>query len=142
MKRYIIYSNYHTGDAELLYCDSGKLLRIDVSKAVFEAGEYLIQFKALVPIDVVHLVNAFEGFATRITEGEITISFEQFWKKYDKKINKARCLPMWNKLPGNEQVKAFTGIDKYNAYLKKETWRSKLDPENYLKNKTWENEYK
>ena len=76
-----------------------------------------------------------------ITEGEIIIYFKQFWAKYNRKINKARCEPLWSKLTNSEQLKAYTGIDKYIAYLKKESWRNKLDPENYLKNKTWENEY-
>lgn len=141
MKRLLISAISFTGDAELWFDENGKLIRIDISKTNMHP-EVLEDFKQVVPVHISGMDKAFEGIKCTITEADIIISFEQFWKKYNKKINKVRCLPLWNKLGQGEQLKAYTGLDKYIAFLKKETWRTKLDPENYLKNKTWENEYK
>jgi hypothetical protein len=142
MTRYLINPQHATGQAELWYSDTGILLRIDVSKAHFAAQHRLLDFKNSVPIQAATLVQAMQDVATTITEGEITVTFEQWWKRYNHKINKARCIPLFGKLSNAEQIKAYTGIDRYEAFLKKEQFRNKLDPENYLRNKTWENEYK
>lgn len=140
MKRYLIASNRYIGNAELWYNDSGKLLRIDVSKTDMLI-DVIDQFKRIAPVSDRHLTTDLEGFASGIVLGEIVISFDQFWTKYNRKINKARCIPMWDKMDSSERLKAFSGIDKYIAFLSKEKGRKILDPENYLKNKTWENEY-
>ncbi len=141
MKRYLIAAKAYQGDAELWFDENGKLIRIDIAKTNMHP-EVMEDFKRDAPILESNLHEAFAHVKCTITEADIIITFEQFWAKYNKKINKARCLPIWNKMSQNEQLKAYTGIDKYNAYLKKEHWRNKLDPENYLRNKTWENEYR
>ena len=51
-------------------------------------------------------------------------------------------MQLWNKLGKTEQVKAYYGITTYDKYLSRETWRGKVDPENYLRNQMWENEWK
>lgn len=76
-----------------------------------------------------------------VTKADVTISFEQFWQRYGKKINRKRCEPLWNKLNAPKQFAAYKGIAEYEKYLKRESWRSKLDPENYLRNEVWENSY-
>ena len=39
------------------------------------------------------------------------------------------------------QVLAYMGVPAYDKFLKKEGYRSKADPETYLRNRYWENEY-
>jgi hypothetical protein len=65
-----------------------------------------------------------------------------FWQLYDKKINRKRCEPLWDKLSKNKQVAAWAGINAYNKFLQANSWRKKADPESYLKNEMWENEWK
>lgn len=66
-----------------------------------------------------------------------------FWKAYDVKVNKKRCIPIWDKLTKTQQVKAWAGIKKYDSYLKSLKWsRPKADPDTYLRQEYWENEYK
>lgn len=141
MKRFLIAAPAYTGDAELIFDTVGKLVRFDITKTNMRP-EVLQEFKERVPIHIDNLTAAFEGVKVTITEADFEISFEQFWKKYNKKINKIRCIPLWNKLTKNEQLKAYLGIDIYDRFLRKEGFRTKLDPENYLRNRTWENEYK
>lgn len=144
MKRYLIYSTKFSGHAELFYNSNGLLLRIDISKAQFPEHAAIDYFKAVTPVKDTYLIAAFEGYATSITEGEIVISFEQFWEKWGKcggnKVNKKRCIPFYSKLPTSKTLAAFTGIEKYFAFCNK-NHRKIQDPENYLKNETWENEY-
>lgn len=40
-----------------------------------------------------------------------------------------------------DKILALQGIKKYDAFLKEQKWRAKADPETYLRNKMWENEY-
>ena len=141
MRRFLLAAPGYTGDAELIYNETGKLIRIDISKTNMAAG-VMEEFKQRAPVNVADLDKAFEGVKLTMQEVGFEISFEQFWKKYDKKINKVRCVALWNKLSAGDRLKAYLGIDKYNAYLRKEGWRTKLDPENYLRNRAWENEYK
>lgn len=93
-------------------------------------------------LDVERLKQFVKDTRTEAVESTISYSFEDFWTKYNKKINKKRCIPLWNKLSPARQVSAVGGIQKYEQYLKVQSWRSKADPENYLRNEMWENEWK
>ncbi|HEY5391830.1 MAG TPA: hypothetical protein VIJ57_06935 [Hanamia sp.] len=140
MKRFLITSQKFTGQAELLYNDAGVLCKIDVTDTNMSA-QTVHQFKASVPAHTDMLGVAFSNLTT-IVEAEYEVSFDMFWKKYNKKVNKSRCMLLWGKLNKSMQVQAFFGIEAYNKFLKKEgDWRKPVDPENYLRNKYWENEY-
>ena len=84
---------------------------------------------------------AFKDTKAMIVEDEFEVTFDMFWIAYNKKINRKRCEPIWNKLSKPKQVKAYYGVKSYDKYLKVESWRQKADPENYLRNEMWENEY-
>ena len=96
MKRYLIAAPGYTGDAELIFNANGKLVRIDISKTTMGA-EVMEEFKIRAPVNINNLHSAFEGVKAVITEADFEITFEQFWKKYNKKINKVRCIPLWAK---------------------------------------------
>lgn len=140
MKRFLITSPKYTGQAEILYNDSGVLCKIDCTDTNM-SNQIIHHFKTSVPAKVEDLQNSFSS-QTTIIEAEYEVSFDMFWKKYNKKINKSRCILLWGKLNKAQQVLAYFGIDQYDRYLKKETWRGKADPETYLRNGYWENEYK
>jgi len=99
-----------------------------------------VKFKEQIPVDLKALETAFKN--ATIVEAEVAVSFEMFWNVYNKKINKIRCTPLWNKLSKTEQVAAFMGVKKYDRYLQRENWRTKADPESYLRNRMWENEWR
>lgn len=139
MKRFLITSPKFTGQAELLYTDAGVLCKIDCTDT--NMGEAIFQFKTQVPTQMDKLKYSFSTLTT-IVEAEFEVSFDMFWKKYNKKINKSRCILLWGKLNKVQQVQAFFGVDGYDKYLKNEGWRSKADPETYLRNGYWENEYR
>lgn len=142
MKRFLITSPKFTGQAELQYNDKGTLCKIDCTQAVMEEIT-IMHFKQAVPATLSKLISG-RAFSsdTIIVEADFEVTFEMFWEAYRKKINKLRCIPLWNKLSKVEQVSAYYGISTYDKYLHRESWRTKQDPENYLRNKAWLNEYK
>lgn len=140
MKRFLITSPKFHGQAELLYTDAGVLCKIDVTDTNMGA-QTVHQFKASVPAHTDMLGVAFSNLTT-IVEAEYEVSFEMFWKKYNEKRNKKRCLILWSKLNKVQQVQAFFGVEAYFKYLKENGWRNKADPDTYLRGEYWENEYK
>lgn len=91
---------------------------------------------------IADLEEAFKSAATlTVVESDFEITFEMFWLKYRKKINRLRAEANWKRLSKTQQVKAYYGIDAYDKFLDRMEWRKKQDPENYLKNKMWESEY-
>jgi len=142
MRRFIVTNDKFTGQAEITYNEKGTLMRIDLSAAEMDEM-HVISFKRSVPATIAALAaNTGFGPSTTVIEADFIITFDMFWHRYDKKIKRHRCLPIWDKLTKTDQVKAYHGIRDYDKYLKKEAWRSKADPETYLRNKYWENEYK
>ena len=68
------------------------------------------------------------------------LSFEKFWNAYNKKLNRKRSLPLWNKMSDADKVECLMSIKSYDSYLKR-VKRGKLDPENYLKRESWTNNW-
>lgn len=140
MKRFLITSPKFSGQAEVIYSDEGLLSRLDCQDTNMPPP-LIAHFKSTVPVFLQDLAKSFSA-STIIVEAEYEITFDMFWKKYNKKINKSRCTLLWGKMNKALQVQAYFGIDGYDKYLLKEGWRSKADPETYLRNKYWENEYR
>lgn len=139
MKRFLITNPVFTGQAEVIYNAAGLLQMLDVSNT--NMNEHMVRhFKTKIATKFSELPQSF-GPETTIIEAAYEVSFEMFWKKYDKKINKSRCIILWSKMEKTMQVLAYFGIDAYNKFLKREVIRAKADPETYLRNKYWENEY-
>lgn len=74
-----------------------------------------------------------------VVESEVT--FEEFWNEYRRKVNPARCKPVWNRLSTGDRVKAIKCIAAYFRYLDRNAWRNKSDPETWLGKKMWETEW-
>lgn len=141
MKKFLITSPVYTGAAAVVYNAEGLLVVIDLTECSMSTLT-IHGFKAKIPAHLNELQPAFAGTRATIVEAEYTVNFEDFWRVYDKKINKARCILLWSKMDKTMQVLAFFGVKPYDRFLKKEGYRGKSDPENYLRNRAWENEYK
>lgn len=140
MKRFLLTNPRYTGEAVLLYNEHGHLQRIDYSQTNMTLG-MIAAFKMSVPPHVDHLSESFTA-ETIIVESDIVITFEQFWKKYDHKYNKDRCEQLWNRLSKTHKILAFTNLDRYHKFLRKNPGHLKLHPDTYLRSKAWENDYK
>lgn len=143
MRRFIISNETKfSGNAEIWYNEKGTLCKIDCTQTNMEEV-IILNFKQAIPASLNKLINgnAFSS-ETTIVEADLDITFDKFWEDYRKKINKVRCEPLWSKMSKVQQVAAYYGIGKYDKYLHKESWRSKSDPESYLRNRMWENEWR
>lgn len=142
MKKYIITSPRFTGEIHVLYGIDAKLLEISFTKCSLteEQTEY---FKNKLP--VVFRENFLEAFGNsklNVIEEGYTVSFEEWWERYNVKHNKQRCLALWNKLSEAAQAMAFFKLPAYERHLAIENWKSKADPDTYLRQRYWESEWK
>jgi len=141
MKRFLIASPKFTGNAELMYNEKGTLVKIDMQHTSM-AEDAVIAFKRAAPHNLPTLIkNEWCSPGTTVVEADFEVTFDMFWNAYREKINKKRCIPIWDKLNKVKQVAAYYGISRYDKYLTR-SGRFKCDPENYLRNEMWENEYK
>lgn len=140
MRRFLVTnSEKFDGTAEIVYNGNGMLCKVDLQNCLF-SPVMLSAFIRAVPVQISQLDTSFSS-GTTVVEAEYEISFDMFWEAYDKKINRKRAEILWAKLAKPQKVKAFFGVSAYNKYLKAEGWRKKADPEKYLRDQYWENEY-
>lgn len=140
MHKYIITSQHFTGEVEALYIDS-TLSFIDFRQSSMPSA-YIHSLLSKIAVDENNIGACFNPGTMEIVKGDVELTFDMFWNKYSKKVNKKRCQPLWNKLSKPKQVNAYLGIDKYNRHLARNgNTQYKLDPENYLRDERWEDEY-
>lgn len=142
MNRYIITSPGFTGEINVLYGLDNKLLYIDFMKSDM-SEEQIDFFKRKLP--VIYNDSFLEAFGSSrlnvVKEGYV-VSFEQWWNRYELKRNRDRCLKLWNKLSTADQVNAFFKLPMYLRHLSLNPWKTKADPDTYLRNRYWESEWK
>lgn len=142
MKKFLITSQKYTGPAEVYYNSKGILCAINCKDTNMEP-DIIRAFKKAVPVLLTELINGTAFTAdTKIVEAGYRISFEEFWRRYNKKLNKYRCIPLYDKLTDAETIECLEGIRAYDAFLSRVQVRQKLDPENWIKQKAWENDWK
>lgn len=152
MKRFLVTAPTYKGEAVLVYDESSILVCIDItqieprstfSRFFFDnVPRYFHGYEKESGEKVMGLEEWLEGKKdVRIIQEDFEISFKEFWELYNKKINKLRCEPLWKKLNKDKKLKAYYGIKVYDRFLAT-SYRNKADPENYLRNEMWENEWK
>ncbi|MFN4249079.1 MAG: hypothetical protein ACK4EY_15230 [Flavipsychrobacter sp.] len=144
MLKLIATSPKYQGEVNILYDGNNRLVMLDMQGAVLSDNQcgYIKQRTPVIYEEATFLQN-FSDANISFIEGSYEVSFEMFWKRYDHKINKKRCLPVWDALSQAEQVQAYVGAQVYQNYLSSLTWdRKKADPERFLRDKMWNNEWK
>lgn len=142
MRRFQITSTKFTGIAEIIYNTDEILCKIDCSDTDMSAAT-IRGFKTALPATISELAEFSKlPSISQILECTYRIPFDDFWKAYNKKINKGRVIPLYAKLTDADTVACLNGIKVYDKFLAQVVVRQKLDPENYIKNRAWENEYK
>lgn len=145
MKKFKVTGNKFNGEAIVAFDNDNRLVLVDVSNTDMTEGNVswcLNNFPRNFESFKMFILNLNKNkVLLHVVEEDVTITFDEFWEAYKKKINRKRCVPLWNKLSEQKKFAAFRGIQKYEQYLKKESWRGKLDPENYLRDEIWESEF-
>lgn len=68
-------------------------------------------------------------------------TFEEFWEKYNFKVDKALALKEWEKMNDIEMIKSVLNIKDYDKYLDV-SGEKKIYPVRYLSRKRYEVDYK
>lgn len=139
MTRYILTSQKFSGQILLSFNPRGTISCIDLINADIDAHA-TAHFMRSVPLLESNLPTAFSSEVTIVADN-FKVSFDEFWHAYNHKINKKRCIPLWDKMSVSQQVKAFYGVREYDKYLEKNK-RMKCDPERYLRDEMYENEWR
>ena len=142
MKRFIITGTF-PGEVYAIYGAEQTLLSLDFRAAELRA-EQIDWIKARIPtVAEQEQFNAFLAVGKMMLTVEgAEVTFEEFWTRYGRKVNKKRCEAIWSRLSGAKRAKAYFGIMAYFAFLDRVKWRSKADPETYLKEEYWETDWK
>lgn len=142
MKRYIITSPRFSGEINVLYGLDNKLMFIDFMRADLTDAQ-ITMFKTRCPVYFTEtFLENFPGSQLNMIEENYTVTFEMWWKRYDLKRNKVRCLALWNKLSQADQVNAYFKLGQYERHLSLNQWKTKADPDTYLRQRYWESEWK
>lgn len=147
MKKILVTGAKFTGAIELLYGEPGVGAEAEPALLVVDlrgAGISDLQKQYVVSCVPVRYGAGYEqnwGPMTgkvRISTGDVELDFEEdFWKPYNKKVNKDRCLKPWNKMGAAERSAVVSGLGAYLRYLSRSQYRTKADPENYFKKRMW-----
>jgi hypothetical protein len=160
MKRYIITSPAFSGSVNVLYGTDDKLQFIDFMKCEMSV-EQVEFFKTKLPVCLTHLtpspspqergeiqgavqelIMAFgKGNRLSIVEEGYKVTFDQWFDRYNTRRNKQRCQKIWDKLNEADQVNAFFKLGNYERHLALNTWKTKAEPDTYLRNRYWEGDW-
>ncbi|NOS92475.1 MAG: hypothetical protein HOP30_11170 [Cyclobacteriaceae bacterium] len=145
MKRFIITSSTFTGEINILYGIDMRLQFFDLMKCDL-TEEQINYFKNKLPAvlpeaTVEYLQTQFGKSKLDIIEQGYKVSFEQWFNRYNVKRNKARCLKLWVKLSEADQVNAFFKLGLYERHLMVNNWKTKAEPDTYLRNRYWDNDW-
>lgn len=141
MRRFLITSPAFTGHIQADYNEAGSLLLLSFENCAMSLQQ-IAGMKATMPAQVDGIEQAFKPTRCTVVETAFEVTFDMFWIRYGKKINRARALQLWDKMNKSEQVTAWASVPFYDKYLKKDSWRPKADPETYLRQRYWENDWK
>lgn len=141
MKHILIYSAKFTGQIALKYDDAGMLISFDATGAQMTNNQ-LVAFHQRMPFTISWLYSLVDRTGVTVEEIPEDLTFDRFWEAYDRKINRLRCEPLWKKLSDAEKMQALRSLAPYEAYLQRTGYRSKADPEGFLKKKMFTTDWK
>lgn len=135
----LLVSSKFEGEVELRYDERGILVKYENrAKMDDEMFHFFMEYFPRHKNGLQRMVEASKTL--RVKEVPVDTSFASFWERYDKKINKKRCEPLYEKLSESERVQCIMVIKQYDFYLGRFN-RVKMDPENWLKRCGWETEW-
>ena len=85
-------------------------------------------------------VNVNDNVIEHSSSDEQRVSFNDFWDRYDHKVDKQKAQKKWNRLSKSDQSAIMEHLDKYIPNTFKDKYPTRRNPTTYLNNRTWENE--
>jgi hypothetical protein len=141
MRHFILTSTNFTGQVEYKFSDDSYLISFKYEANMTD--QQRVQLLKLMPLTVrgfEDLVAA--GKTLKVEEVQQSLDFDAFWNAYDKKINRKRCQPLWDKLSNADKLRCLHSIPPYKRYLHRTNFRAQKDPDGYLRDRLFETEWK
>lgn len=140
MRHFILTSTAFTGSIEYKYCQEGYLIWFMYNASMsIDARHYVL---TKMPLNIRGFEDLLGKSKTlQVEEVQVDLSFDAFWEAYSHKINKKRCVPIYNKLSTDKRMKCIQSIAPYKKYLNRTNYRNPTDPENYLRKEMYLNDW-
>jgi len=141
MRRFLVTSPSFTGEAELIYDASDRLITMNVGNT--NMTPFIIShFKSLAACDVSGIAGAFENTKATIVEADFEVTIEDFLKEYPYKRNTHLTREYWPRLTKTEQVQAYMAAKEYAKYCTRNIrWYNAKIAVAWLKSKEFLNEW-
>lgn len=140
MKHFILTSTAFTGSIEYKYCEDGYLISYKYDATMSQKQrEFILRKMPLTIHGFQDLIG--KSKTLNVEEVQTDMSFDNFWNLYDKKINRKRCMPIWDKLSDADKLKCLNSIAQYIKYLHRTGYRDQKDPDGYLRDRLFETEW-
>jgi hypothetical protein len=138
MAKHTITSKKTGNVVEVEYNDDGVLCAVFYHAPITDiAVQWMQQY---IPIREPQLMQFYpDRFRIEVVLDEV--SFEAFWNAYAEKRGRQNAEKQWSKLTMSERGAAIRNIKKYKAYCAQIS-RHVKDPERYLSQKTFNDEFK
>lgn len=132
MIKYILTSDYFTGSVTFGFNSSNWLVFFSNEAEFSEDRQYKWLFEIdRFPIRLEQIAELAKVIKGTLKEVPADLSFDTFWDKYEKKINRKRAEQIWKKLSDADKMLAIVNIKPYDSYLQR-TGIGKAHPENYF----------
>lgn len=139
MKHYILTSSKFDGQIVYKYDAAGYLVYFSYEAEMNEEQRtWALTKMPLTASGFTDMVG--KSTTVKVQEIKQDLGFDAFWEAYDHKLNRKRCEPLWNKMNEKNRLLCLNSIRAYNKYLERTGIRKK-DPEGYLKNEMYHNDY-
>lgn len=78
----------------------------------------------------------------QIVTEDYEVEFERdFFKPYGKQVNRKRCLKLWDNMSREKRALAVIRRSAYARHLDRNTWKTKADPETFLRKEMYLNDW-
>ena len=139
MKKFILTSPKFTGEVIFGYNETDRLVYYENTSAMTEQQlDWLLGHLPHASSWINSIIKNANG--TRIVEVPEDLTFERFWNSYDKKINRKRAEPLFEKLNDAAKMQAIVRIKTYQEYCHYKG-RGIADPEKYIRDRFFETDW-
>lgn len=135
MTKYILSSPKLAGSINLRYNEFNKLMAVEFSGDLTDV-QYR-WFLEKLPILESGLNELTTKSTIKIIKEVEEVTFEDFYEAFGNKEGRQKAQHVWDRMPKNDQVKAYMYIGRYNTKLKV-AGTAKAYPATYLNQKRWE----
>ncbi len=143
MRKFKVTGQKFTGEAELLYNETGAIDAVNVRNTSLSAMQRATLLQG-VPALVDGLATAWQSKLT-IVEADIEETFDMFFNAFANKRNRQDALKLWGRLTITDKVKCRLRIKSYFNYIKRMHQGGfqikQMYPDTWIRGRHWEDEW-